>query len=95
MENIDTSTWGERLSELVRGEDVKIIPYALKLDYEYWTYRTYVVALLTRVAVWLTWVDDIMTAILPEEDQGEVPTGFSIVGHIGQLGHRIAVLDVR
>ncbi|KAL8795524.1 MAG: hypothetical protein Q9195_001945 [Heterodermia aff. obscurata] len=26
---------------------------------------------------------DIMTAILPEEDQDELPTGFNIVGHVG------------
>lgn len=24
-----------------------------------------------------------MTSILPEEDQGEIPVGFSIVGHVG------------
>lgn len=28
-------------------------------------------------------LDDIMTAILPEDEQGEVPTGFAIVGHVG------------
>ena len=28
-------------------------------------------------------VDDIMTAILPEEDQDELPVGFNIVGHVG------------
>lgn len=27
--------------------------------------------------------DDIMSAILPEEEQDEFPTGFSIVGHVG------------
>jgi len=28
--------------------------------------------------------DDIMSAILPEDDQDELPTGFSVVGHIGK-----------
>ena len=29
-------------------------------------------------------IDDIMSAILPENDQDEIPTGFSIVGHVGK-----------
>lgn len=29
--------------------------------------------------------DDIMSAILPESEQDDLPTGFSIVGHIGAL----------
>ena len=28
---------------------------------------------------------DIMDAILPEEEQEDYPTGFSIVGHVGTL----------
>ena len=28
--------------------------------------------------------DDIMSAILPDEDLEELPTGFSIVGHVGK-----------
>ena len=28
-------------------------------------------------------IDDIMTAILPEAEQDELPTGFSVVGHVG------------
>lgn len=31
----------------------------------------------------LTSIVDIMTSILPEDAQGEIPVGFSIVGHIG------------
>lgn len=27
--------------------------------------------------------DDIMSALLPEAEQDEFPTGFSIVGHVG------------
>ena len=27
--------------------------------------------------------DDIMSAILPEDEQDEFPSGFSIVGHVG------------
>ena len=29
-------------------------------------------------------VVEIMKAILPEEDQEEIPVGFSIVGHVGK-----------
>ena len=29
--------------------------------------------------------DEIMSAILPEGQQDELPTGFSIVGHVGRL----------
>ena len=28
--------------------------------------------------------DDIMDAIIPEGEQDELPTGFSIVGHVGK-----------
>jgi tRNA (guanine37-N1)-methyltransferase len=28
-------------------------------------------------------IDDIMTSLLPEDAQEEIPVGFSIVGHIG------------
>lgn len=28
--------------------------------------------------------DEIMSAILPEDDHDEIPTGFSVVGHIGK-----------
>ena len=38
----DPSTWSPTLTEAVKGEDVGVIPYDLKLDYNYWTYRTYV-----------------------------------------------------
>ena len=28
---------------------------------------------------------DIMNAVLPEEAQEELPTGFNVVGHVGEL----------
>lgn len=28
-------------------------------------------------------LDDIMTSLLPDDAQGEIPVGFAIVGHIG------------
>lgn len=33
-------TWGPVLKEAVQKEDLSVIPYVLKLDYDYWTYRT-------------------------------------------------------
>jgi hypothetical protein len=28
--------------------------------------------------------DDIMTSLLPDDAQGEIPVGFAVVGHIGK-----------
>ncbi|KAI9764487.1 MAG: tRNA(m(1)G37)methyltransferase [Geoglossum simile] len=66
----DPATWSPTLKGLVEAEKVGVIPYLLKLDYDYWTYH------------------DIMTAILPEEDQDEIPVGFTQVGHIAHLNLR-------
>lgn len=38
----DTSTWSPKLLELVRASQVDVIPFTLKLDYDYWNYRMYV-----------------------------------------------------
>jgi hypothetical protein len=37
---------------------------------------------------------EIMKAILPEEDQEEIPVGFSIVGHVGKYS-AIYICDIR
>ncbi|KAH9838169.1 tRNA (guanine) methyltransferase Trm5 like protein [Teratosphaeria destructans] len=56
--------------ELVEKELISLIPYELKLHYDYWTYH------------------DIMSAILPEDDQGEIPSGYNGVGHVAHLNLR-------
>ena len=38
----DASTWSPKLSELVGASQVSLLPYHLKLDYDYWNYRMYV-----------------------------------------------------
>lgn len=38
----DPSSWSEVLRERVRQEEVGVIPFTLVLDYEHWSYRTYV-----------------------------------------------------
>lgn len=38
----DPSTWSTILQEAVKKQEVKVVPYDLKLEYDYWTYRTYV-----------------------------------------------------
>lgn len=38
----DPTTWSTLLQEAVKAEELKVIPYNLTLDYNYWTYRTYV-----------------------------------------------------
>lgn len=39
-------TWGPLVSQLVNQEEVGIIPYELKLDYDYWNYRDVLSTLL-------------------------------------------------
>ncbi|KAH0538844.1 hypothetical protein FGG08_004561 [Glutinoglossum americanum] len=73
----DRETWSSTLKELVRVEEVGVIPYTLRLDYDYWTYH------------------DIMTSILPEEDQDEIPVGFTLVGHIAHLNLRAPYLPYK
>lgn len=58
------------LSNLVKEDLIAVIPYELKLDYDYWTYH------------------DIMSSILPTDEQGEIPSGFSTVGHVAHLNLR-------
>ena len=36
-------------------------------------------------------IDEIMSAILPEDEQDELPTGFSIVGHVGKLFEALCI----
>ncbi|KAE9372253.1 guanine-N(1)--methyltransferas-like protein [Stipitochalara longipes BDJ] len=66
----DPTTWSTILQEAVKAEELKIIPYNLTLDYNYWTYH------------------DIMTSLLPEDAQDEIPVGFAIVGHVAHLNLR-------
>lgn len=42
----DTSTWSEKLQDLVAAEQVAVTPYNLYLDYDYWNYRMCVNAVL-------------------------------------------------
>ena len=42
IRRIDTSTWTPKVRELVDSEKITIVDYTLKLDYEYWNYRMYV-----------------------------------------------------
>lgn len=39
-------TWGPVISELVSRDEVGIVPYEVRLDYNYWTYRDVLSALL-------------------------------------------------
>ena len=91
---LDASTWSPRLSELVEAFQVSLLPYNLELNYDYWNYCMYVWHQKPRIRLWISkkggvahslprCADDIMSAILPESEQDDLPTGFSIVGHIG------------
>ena len=37
----DPKTWSDVLQDAVKAEDLGIIPYDLKLEYDYWNYRTF------------------------------------------------------
>lgn len=81
---VDSKTWSEALREAVSKEEVKVIPYDLTLNYDYWTYcMAPPVPFLNPDSDMFP--DDIMTSLLPDDAQGEIPVGFAIVGHIGIL----------
>lgn len=82
MTTIDPTTWSTILKEAVAAQEVEVVPFGLQLDYSYWTYREYTVDMGIKLA---DSIDDIMTSILPEDAQGEIPVGFAIVGHVGTL----------
>jgi tRNA (guanine37-N1)-methyltransferase len=81
---LDPKTWSTVLQEAVKAEDLKVIPYNLTLDYNYWTYRTLVRKGWEDMLSWHD-TDDIMTSLLPEDAQDEIPVGFAIVGHVGMV----------
>ncbi|KAL8805058.1 MAG: hypothetical protein Q9200_005574 [Gallowayella weberi] len=66
----DESSWSPRLQELVKAQQVFVMPYHLRLDYSSWSYY------------------DIISAIIPENEQDEIPVGFSAVGHVAHLNLR-------
>lgn len=37
----DPATWSEVLREAVKQEELRVIPFDMKLDYNYWTYRKF------------------------------------------------------
>lgn len=43
---VKPETWGPVISELVKKDEVGIVPYELRLDYDYWTYRDVMTAQL-------------------------------------------------
>ena len=36
---IESETWSSKLLELVKTQQVALVPYEVELDYDYWTYR--------------------------------------------------------
>ena len=38
-DSIDESTWSPTISDLVKSQDISIVPFDLELDYSYWQYR--------------------------------------------------------
>ena len=59
-----------------------IASFELVLDYDHWTYRRHFMAPNPGLRLKCS-IDDIMAAILPEAEHDEIPTSFSVVGHVG------------
>lgn len=45
---IEPGTWSPILHEAVKAEELSIISYELKLDYDYWGYRTYIYTITSQ-----------------------------------------------
>ncbi|TVY18496.1 tRNA (guanine(37)-N1)-methyltransferase [Lachnellula arida] len=73
----DWNTWSKVLQEASEKDEIKVIPYDLVLDYDYWQYL------------------DIMTSLLPEDAQAEIPVGFTMVGHVAHLNIKEQYLPYR
>jgi tRNA (guanine37-N1)-methyltransferase len=79
----------------VDSKRISLIPHTLNLNYDYWDYRE-------RIQCSSIWpitndntTDDIVTSILPEEEQQEVPSGFSVIGHVAHLNLRSEYLSYK
>ncbi|PQE24150.1 putative MET-10 protein [Rutstroemia sp. NJR-2017a BVV2] len=79
-------TWSTILQEAVKAQELGVVPYDLTLDYNYWNYSTILTLNYTQQRLTL-YIVDIMTSILPEDAQGEIPVGFAIVGHSYPAAH--------
>ncbi|KAL1302432.1 hypothetical protein AAFC00_002825 [Neodothiora populina] len=67
----ENKPWSPKVSELEDANLIKVIPYEVQLDYDYWTYH------------------DIASAVLPSsEEHDEIPSGFTLVGHVAHLNLR-------
>ncbi|PSN63110.1 hypothetical protein BS50DRAFT_530730 [Corynespora cassiicola Philippines] len=69
----DPKTWSPKLQDLERSGTLGVIPFQLHLDYNYFTY----------------W--EIMNAIVEpteKKNDDELPTGFSLAGHVAHLNLR-------
>ncbi|KAJ4287298.1 tRNA(m(1)G37)methyltransferase [Kalmusia sp. IMI 367209] len=70
----DRNTWSPKLRELEQQGTLGVIPYQLQLDYDYFTYS------------------EITNAIIPPPEDSpradEIPTGFTLAGHVAHLNLR-------
>lgn len=70
--------WSAKVAELTDAELIKVVPYEVNLDYDYWTYH------------------DIASAVLPtSEEHDEIPSGFTLVGHVAHLNLRDQYLQYK
>ncbi|KAF2675123.1 hypothetical protein BT63DRAFT_29083 [Microthyrium microscopicum] len=51
LKHNDNSTWGNTMSQLVNTEQISLIPYDLQIDYDHWTYREIMNAILPEDAL--------------------------------------------
>ncbi|KAF9736184.1 tRNA(m(1)G37)methyltransferase [Paraphaeosphaeria minitans] len=69
----DTNTWSPKLRQLEEAGTIGVIPYELKLDYDFFTYSEITNAIIPP----------------PEKkNDDEIPTGFTLAGHVAHLNLR-------
>lgn len=84
--NLVPETWGSVVKEGVTLQELRVVPFELTLDYEYWSFGE----LQANTALTWYWkltldvLDDVMKSILPEELHEGLPSGWNTCGHIGK-----------
>ncbi|GAB7352774.1 hypothetical protein MBLNU459_g3121t1 [Dothideomycetes sp. NU459] len=63
----DKHPWSPKVTELAKDNLINVIPYEVKLDYDYWTYH----------------------------ENDEIPSGFTLVGHVAHLNLRDQYLQYK
>lgn len=77
-----STPWSPRVAELESENLIKVIPYEVKLDYDFWTYHEIASAVLPIVP------DPAAIADPNNPHDSEIPSGFTTVGHVAHFNLR-------